>query len=81
MLESSSLALVSAHQLAEMAKSKNEQKYIFFLLKKWAQTELMNGKQQDGARMLRDLLELDKMQYSNVSLRNLLDYLALQWKR
>ena len=81
MLESSSLALVSAHQLAEMAKSKNEQKYIFFLLKKWAQTELMNGKQQDGARMLRDLLELDKMQYSNVNLRNLLDYLALQWKR
>ena len=81
MIEHNSLALVSAHQLAEIARSKSEQNYILFLLKKWAQEDLDNSHQDDGARMLKYLLEVDKMQYSNVSFRNLLDFLALQWKR
>ena len=81
MLEHNSLSLVSAHQLAEMAKSKSEQNYVLFLLKKWAQAELNSNNQKNGARMLKYLLEIDKMQYSNVSFRNLLDFLALQWKR
>lgn len=81
MLEYNSLALVSAHKLADLAKGKAEQNYLLLLLKKMAQQDLNNGSQQAGARMLKHLLEVDKMRYSNVGFRNLLDYLALQWKR
>lgn len=81
MLEHNSLALVSAHKLAELAKSKAEQNYLLVMLKQMAQKDLNSGNQQAGARMLKYLVEIDKMQYSNVSFRNLLDYLALQWKR
>ena len=31
-------------------------------------------------QMLKNLIEVDKMRLSNVSLRNSLDYLALEWK-
>lgn len=81
MLEHNSLALVSAHKLAELAKGKSEQNYLLVMLKQMAQKDLNSGNQQTGARMLKCLVEIDKMQYSNVSFRNLLDYLALQWKR
>lgn len=81
MLEHNSLALVSAHKLAELAKGKSEQNYLLVMLKQMAQRDLNSGNQQAGARMLKYLVEIDKMQYSNVSFRNLLDYLALQWKR
>lgn len=81
MLEYNSLALVSAHQLAQLAKGKVEQKYILFLLKKWAEDDLNANSPRAGARMLKYLLEVDKMRYSNVGFRNLLDFLALQWKR
>lgn len=81
MLEHNSLALVSAHKLAELAKGKAEQNYLLVMLKQMAQKDLNRGNQQAGARMLKYLVEIDKMQYSNVSFRNLLDYLALQWKR
>ncbi len=81
MLEHNSLALVSAHKLAELAKGKSEQNYLLVMLKQMAQKDLNSGNQQAGARMLKYLVEIDKMQYSNVSFRNLLDYLALQWKR
>lgn len=81
MLEHNSLALVSAHKLAELAKGKAEQNYLLVMLKQMAQKDLNSGNQQTGARMLKYLVEIDKMQYSNVSFRNLLDYLALQWKR
>ena len=81
MLEHNSLALVSAHKLAELAKGKAEQNYLLVMLKQMAQKDLNSGNQQAGARMLKYLVEIDKMQYSNVSFRNLLDYLALQWKR
>lgn len=80
MLEFNSLALVSAHQLADTAKTRIQQDYILLLLKKMAQNEL-NNNQQVGARMLKYLIEVDKMRYSNVNFINLLDYLALQWKR
>lgn len=81
MLEYNPLALVSAHKLADLAKVKAQQNYVLFLLKNKAQNELNNNSQQTGARMLKYLLEIDKMRYSNVGFRNLLDYLALQWKR
>lgn len=81
MLEHNSLALVSAHKLAELAKGKSEQNYLLVMLKQMAQKDLNSGNQKAGARMLKYLVEIDKMQYSNVSFRNLLDYLALQWKR
>lgn len=81
MLELNSLALVSAHKLAELAKGKAEQNYLLVMLKQMAQKDLNSGNQKAGARMLKYLVEIDKMQYSNVSFRNLLDYLALQWKR
>ncbi|MBH9986432.1 DNA polymerase III subunit delta' [Lactobacillus sp. M0390] len=81
MLEHNSLALVSAHKLAELAKGKAEQNYLLVMLKQMAQKDLNSGNQKAGARMLKYLVEIDKMQYSNVSFRNLLDYLALQWKR
>ncbi len=81
MLEHNSLALVSAHKLAELAKGKAEQNYLLVMLKQMAQKDLNSGNQKAGARMLKYLVEIDKMQYSNVSFRNLLDYLALLWKR
>lgn len=80
-LEDNSLAMVSAHQLADMAKTKVQQNYVLFLLKEMAQNDLVNNKQQVGARFLKYLLQVDKMRYSNVGFRNLLDYLVLQWKR
>ncbi|WEV70494.1 DNA polymerase III subunit delta [Lactobacillus sp. ESL0785] len=81
MLEDNSLAVVSAHKLAELAKSKVSQNYVLLLLKMKAQAELSNDNQVVGAKMLKDLVQIDKMRFSNVSFRNLLDYLALQWKR
>ncbi|MBA1393540.1 hypothetical protein EQ500_06610 [Lactobacillus sp. XV13L] len=81
MLERSGLALVSAHKLAEMAKSRPEQDYLLLALKERAQADLKNDRRQLGARMLKVLLKVDQMRYSNVGFRNLLDYLALQWKR
>ncbi|BDR60815.1 DNA polymerase III subunit [Lactobacillus xylocopicola] len=81
LVEGSPLALVSAHKLAELAKSKPEQKYLVLWLKERAQKDLNGESQEEGARMLKYLLEIDRLQYSNVSFRNILDYLALQWKR
>lgn len=81
MLEGNPLAFVSAHQLADLAKGKTQQNYLLLLLKNMAQKDLNNDHQQAGAKMLKHLLEADKMRYHNVSFRNLLDYLALQWKR
>ncbi|RMC23945.1 MULTISPECIES: DNA polymerase III subunit delta [unclassified Lactobacillus] len=78
LLEHNSLAMISAHQLADMAKTNVQQNYLLFLLKEMAQNDLINNKQQVGARFLKYLLEVDKMRYSNVGFRNLLDYLALQ---
>ncbi|WEV50656.1 DNA polymerase III subunit delta [Lactobacillus sp. ESL0731] len=81
MLEYDLLSIVSAHQLADLGKSKIAQDYVWLILKQMAQTELNSKDQQAGAKMLKNLLEIDKMRYSNVNFRNLLDYLALQWKR
>ncbi|MDF7681945.1 DNA polymerase III subunit [Lactobacillus sp. ESL0679] len=81
MLEYDLLSIISAHQLADLAKSKIAQDYVWLMLKQMAQTELNSKDQQAGAAMLKNLLEIDKMRYSNVNFRNLLDYLALQWKR
>ncbi|WEV36529.1 DNA polymerase III subunit delta [Lactobacillus sp. ESL0677] len=81
MLEYDLLSIVSAHQLADMAKSKIGQDYVWLMLKQMAQAELNSKDQQAGAKMLKNLLKIDKMRYSNVNFRNLLDYLALQWKR
>lgn len=82
MLEKNSLVLVSAHRLADEARGVTQQRYVLINLKLMAQKDVNDElKRQAGARMLKCLIEVDKMRYSNVNFRNLLDYLALQWKR
>lgn len=82
MLERSSLALVSAHKLADEAKTVTYQHYILLRLKIMAQQDLQSeSRRLAGTRMLKWLMEVDKMRFSNVNFRNSLDYLALQWKR
>lgn len=82
MLENNSLALVTAHKLADEAKTVTLQRYIFLMLKILAQNDLNSEmKRLTGTRMLKYLIEVDKMRFSNVNFRNCLDYLALQWKR
>ena len=81
MLEHNSLALVSAHKLSENAKLVSEQRYILVKLKLLAEHDLSDSlKQNIAARMLDNLVEIDKMRLSNVNFRNSLDYLALNWK-
>lgn len=81
MLENNSLSLVSAHKLGE-AKLTSQRKYILLNLKLWAQKDLDNDKKRiTAAKMLKYLIEVDKMQSNNVNFRNVLDYLALKWKR
>lgn len=82
MLEASDLALVSAHHLADQAKTHTFARYITVRLKMLAERDLQQAsKRVPAARMLKYLIEVDKMQFSNVSFRNALDYLALEWKR
>ena len=81
MLEHNSLALVSAHILSENAKLVSEQRYILVRLKLLAEHDLNDPRKMGmAAQMLKNLIEVDKMRLSNVSLRNSLDYLALEWK-
>ncbi|MPW14764.1 DNA polymerase III subunit delta [Lactobacillus helveticus] len=81
MLEHNSLALVSAHKLSESAKLVSEQRYILVKLKLLAEHDLTDSlKMSIAARMLDNLVEIDKMRLSNVNFRNSLDYLALNWK-
>ena len=81
MLEHNSLALVSAHKLSENAKLVSEQRYIWVRLKLLAEHDLNDPRKMEmAAQMLKNLIEVDKMRLSNVSLRNSLDYLALEWK-
>lgn len=81
MLEGNSLSLVSAHRLGEV-KLVSQRKYILLNLKLWAQKDLNNDRRRlVAAKMLKYLIEADKMQASNVNFRNVLDYLALKWKR
>lgn len=81
MLEHNSLALVSAHKLSESAKLVSEQRYILVELKLLAEKDLNDPlKIRQAAVMLKNLIEIDKLRLSNVSFRNSLDYLALQWK-
>ena len=82
MLEFNNLSLISAHKIADYAKNNAMQNYVFFRLKRLAQKDLNNqSKMLLGTRMLKYLIEIDKMRFSNVNFRNSLDYLALQWKR
>lgn len=81
MLEHNSLALVSAHKLSDNAKLVSEQRYVLVRLKLLAEHDLADAhKMQLAARMLNNLVEIDKMRLSNVNFRNSLDYLALNWK-
>ncbi|ADX69590.1 DNA polymerase III, delta subunit [Lactobacillus helveticus H10] len=81
MLEHNSLALVSAHKLSESAKLVSEQRYILVKLKLLAEHDLTDSlKMSIAARMLDNLVEIDKMRLNNVNFRNSLDYLALNWK-
>lgn len=78
LLEKNDLALVSAHQLSDGA-SLAEQHYILVYLKLLAEQDL-NKKELmlSATQMLKCLIEIDKMQFSNVNFRNCLDYLALE---
>ncbi|CDI42511.1 DNA polymerase III subunit gamma/tau [Lactobacillus helveticus] len=81
MLEHNSLALVSVHKLSESAKLVSEQRYILVKLKLLAEHDLTDSlKMSIAARMLDNLVEIDKMRLNNVNFRNSLDYLALNWK-
>lgn len=82
LLEKNSLSFVSAHKLSDDAKTSTLQNYILLSLKLFAQKELKDeNRRLAGMHMLECLIEIDKMRFSNVNFRNLLDYLALQWKR
>lgn len=81
MLERNSSAVVSAHKLSENAKLVSQQRYILVELKLLAEKDLADPlKINLAARMLKKLIEVDKLRLSNVSFRNSLDYLALSWK-
>ncbi|GHW01878.1 DNA polymerase III subunit delta [Lactobacillus nasalidis] len=80
------LAIVSAHQLAALVKKQKQgtkawEKYVWILLKKWAEKELTAGNVQQAAAFLADLLQIDQMRQSNVGFLNNLDYLALKWQQ
>ena len=77
--ERDNLSFVRAHHLAEVA-SIAEQKFIFFYLKKFALTELQEDVNKLSAtKILNLLITCDKMRASNVSFRNCLDYLILNY--
>lgn len=78
LLEQNDLALVSAHQLSD-GKSLAEQHYILVYLKLLAEKDLSRKEMLlPATQMLKYLIEIDKMQFSNVNFRNCLDYLALK---
>ncbi|RVU71395.1 MULTISPECIES: DNA polymerase III subunit delta [Lactobacillus] len=82
LLEKNNLSFVSAHQLADFAKTLPQQEYLLIKLKMLAQKDLsQESTRLAGTYMLKCLIDVDKMRFSNVNFRNLLDYLALQWKR
>ncbi|QNQ81435.1 DNA polymerase III subunit delta [Lactobacillus sp. PV034] len=77
--EKDNFALVRVHHLAEN-KSSAEQKFILFILKKLALTDLEQDlTRQSAARILDLLVHCDQMRASNVSFRNCLDYLVLKY--
>lgn len=81
-LENNDLAIVSAHKLAELSKSKTFDNYIIFSLKMLAEADLKEASNKNlTANLLACLLEIDKMRFSNVNLRNCLDYLVLEWRK
>ncbi|KRL63100.1 DNA polymerase III subunit delta [Lactobacillus psittaci] len=69
------LAFVSAHKLTNQLKTSEQEQYVWFCLKKWCQKDLVQN--QASGRLLSKLVECDKMQASNVSFLNRLDYLVL----
>ena len=82
LLERNDLSLVSAHKLVDLANTTVLQNYVLLMLKSYAQEDLESSmNQRAGARMLEYLIEIDKMKFSNVNFRSLLDYLALKWRR
>lgn len=76
-IERNSLSIVSAHKLADNAKIMAIQKYILLRLKQLAQKDLNSERMLMATNFLKNLIEVDKMQLSNVSFRNCLDYLVL----
>ena len=82
LLERNDLSLVSAHKLVDLANTTVLQNYVLLMLKLYAQKDLESSMtQMAGARMLEYLIEIDKMKFSNVNFRSLLDYLSLKWRR
>lgn len=80
LFEQNDLALIRAHKLAEGA-SLATQKFIFYWLKQLALDDLKSpAKQLAAAQLLQLLMNCDKLRASNVSFRNSLDYIVLNFE-
>lgn len=78
MLKSDNMALVYVHELSNLAKSQTQQRYVFYYLNKLCLEKLAGNKDMVfAAKLLELLITANKMQASNVSFRNRLDYVAL----
>lgn len=81
MLEHNQLALVTAHQITNNLTNE-AQKFIIYYLKKLA-TDHVNTSDNlaDNGALLMALMQVDQMLISNVSFRNCIDWLVLNWKK
>ena len=79
-----SLSLITAHQLAASVKKQKQasgvlEKYVWIMLKRWADEDLDQAALLPvAASLLIDLMKIDQMRQSNVNFLSSLDYLALQ---
>lgn len=75
------LAFLRVHRLAGLVKNKAEEKLVFIRLKQECEQQLAAGKDVNkNTNLLALLLKVDQMLYSNVNMKNCLDYLVLKLK-
>lgn len=75
------LAFLRVHRLADLVKNKAAEKLVFIRLKQECEHAIQAGHDvQKNTNLLALLLKTDQMLYSNVKLRNCLDYLVLKMK-
>jgi DNA polymerase-3 subunit delta' len=75
------LSLMRVHSLASLVKNKAEEKVVFIRLKQECEQAIQAGKDvNQNTKLLVLLLKVDQMLYSNVNMRNCLDYLVLKLK-
>lgn len=79
-VQGNNLALVTAHELNQLAKGPADQKLVLIKLKQAALAACQTqSTRQAGTKMLCLLMQTDQMLYSNVGFRNCLDYLVLKF--